>query len=98
MELDAAKKKTKVSGRFMNRVVISMILAALIYTIVTLIVFVRTGAEPSTLTDNVFRYLSIEGGAMALIKSVKTVIKSKANNTESEVEPHDSEPEQHEEE
>lgn len=96
MELDAAKKKTKVSGRFMNRVVISMILAALIYTIVTLIVFVRTGAEPSTLTDNVFRYLSIEGGAMALIKSVKTVIKSKANNTESE--PHDSEPEQHEEE
>lgn len=98
MELDAAKKKTKISGRFMNRVVISMILAALIYTIVTLIVFVRTGAEPSTLTDNVFRYLSIEGGAMALIKSVKTVTKPKANKKESEVEPHDSEPEQHEEE
>lgn len=98
MELDAAKKKTKVSGRFMNRVVISMILAALIYTIVTLIVFVRTGAEPSTLTDNVFRYLSIEGGAMALIKSVKTVTKSRANKKESEVEPYESEPEQHEEE
>ena len=98
MELDAAKRKNKVSGRFMNRVVISMILAALIYTIVTMIVFVRTGAEPSTLTDNVFRYLSIEGGAMALIKSVKTVTKSKAKNIESTVEPQENEPEQHEEE
>ena len=38
-------------------------------------VFVRVGAEPSTLTENVFRFLSVEGGAMALIKSVKTVTK-----------------------
>ena len=40
-----------------------------------IIVFVRVGAEPSTLTENVFRFLSVEGGAMALIKSVKTVTK-----------------------
>ena len=27
------------------------------------------------MTENVFRFLSVEGGAMALIKSVKTVTK-----------------------
>ena len=73
IEQRAAKRKNKVSGQFMNRVVICMILAAFIYTVVAIIVFVRVGAEPSTLTENVFRFLSVEGGAMALIKSVKTV-------------------------
>ena len=75
IEQRAAKRKNKVSGQFMNRVVICMILAAFIYTVVAIIVFVRVGAEPSTLTENVFRFLSVEGGAMALIKSVKTVTK-----------------------
>jgi hypothetical protein len=50
-----------------------MILAAFIFTVVMIIVFVRIGSEPSTLIENVFRFLSVEGGAMALIKSVKTV-------------------------
>lgn len=59
----------------MNRVVIVMILAAFIFTVVMIVVFVRTGSEPSTLIENVFRFLSVEGGAMALIKSVKTVTK-----------------------
>ena len=70
MALRAAEKKRKVSGQFMNRVVIAMILAALIFTVVMIFVFVRTGSEPSTLIENVFRFLSVEGGAMALIKSV----------------------------
>ena len=65
----------KVSGLFMKRVVFTLILAAFIYTVVAIMVFVRVGAEPSTLTENVFRFLSVEGGAMALIKSVKTVTK-----------------------
>ena len=68
IEQRAAKRKNKVSGQFMNRVVICMILAAFIYTVVAIIVFVRVGAEPSTLTENVFRFLSVEGGAMALIQ------------------------------
>lgn len=71
-----AKHENKVSGQFMNRVVICMILAALIYTIVAIIVFVRVGSEPSTLTENVFKFLSVEGGAMALIKIGKTATKS----------------------
>lgn len=75
MKLRAAEKKRKVSGQFMNRVVIAMILAAFIFTVVMIFVFVRTGSEPSTLIENVFRFLSVEGGAMALIKSVKTVTK-----------------------
>ncbi len=72
-----AKQETKVPGRFMKRVIFWLIAAALIFTIVMIIVFVRTGLEPSTLIENVFRFLSVEGGALALIKSVKAVTKSK---------------------
>lgn len=93
---DAKRKKEKVSGQFMNRVVIAMILAAFIFTVVMIFVFVRTGSEPSTLIENVFRFLSVEGGAMALIKSVKTVTRRKSES-ESENQ-HEGEPEQCEEE
>ena len=78
----------KVSGLFMKRVVFTLILAAFIYTVVAIIVFVRVGAEPSTLTENAFRFLSVEGGAMALIKSVKTVTK-KDTGKQHENEPDD---------
>lgn len=43
---------------------------------------------------NVFRFLSVEGGAMALIKSVKTVKGTKSNG---EIQ-HNDEPEQDDEE
>lgn len=52
------------------------------------------GSEPSTLIENVFRFLSVEGGAMALIKSVKTVKGTKSNG---EIQ-HNDEPEQNDEE
>ncbi len=96
IEERAAKASNKVSGQFMNRVVICMILAALIFTVVMIIVFVRIGSEPSTLIENVFRFLSVEGGAMALIKSVKTVTKGKSNgytDTQCESEQENSEEE-----
>lgn len=95
IELRAAKAKNKVSGQFMNRVVICMILAAFIFTVMMIYVFVRIGSEPSTLIENVFRFLSVEGGAMALIKSVKTVTKQKSNDTD--IGQHEDEPEQNEE-
>ena len=76
----------KVSGLFMKRVVFTLILAAFI--------FLRMGSEPSTLIENVFRFLSVEGGAMALIKSVKTVKGTKSNG---EIQ-HNDEPEQDDEE
>lgn len=91
------KRGEKVSGQFMNRIVVSMILAALVFTVVMIIVFTRTGAEPSTLIENVFRFLSVEGGAMALIKSVKTVIKSKTEKIESDDQCEEAEPEESEE-
>ena len=69
----------KVSGLFMKRVVFTLILAAFIFTVVMIFVFLRMGSEPSTLIENVFRFLSVEGGAMALIKSVKTVKGTKSN-------------------
>lgn len=91
-----AKAENKASGLFMKRVVFAMILAALVFTIVMIIVFVRIGQEPSTLIENVFRFLSVEGGAMALIKSVKTV--TKKQNGESETIQCENEPERSEEE
>lgn len=77
MEMRAAKQKNKVSGQFMKRVVFTTILAAFVFTVIMIIVFMRTGSEPSTLIENVFQFLSVEGGAMALIKSVKTLAKKK---------------------
>lgn len=90
-----AKEDNKVSGLFMKRVVFTMILAAFIFTVVMIIVFLRVGSEPSTLIENVFRFLSVEGGAMALIKSVKAVTGKKSNG-ESDIQ-HEDEPEQSEE-
>lgn len=87
-------KKT-VSGQFMKRVVFTMILAAFIFTVVMIWVYLRTGSEPSVLIDNVFRFLSVEGGAMALIKSVKTVI-NRNQNGES-INQYENEPEKSEE-
>lgn len=84
----------KVSGLFMKRVVFTLILAAFIFTVVMIFVFLRMGSEPSTLIENVFRFLSVEGGAMALIKSVKTVKGTKSNG---EIQ-HNDEPEQDDEE
>ena len=94
IQLKKAKAKNKVSGQFMNRVVICDILAALIFTVVMIVLFAKTGSEPSTLIENVFRFLSVEGGAMALIKSVKTVKGTKSNG---EIQ-HNDEPEQNDEE
>lgn len=88
IEERSAKRKNKVSGQFMKRVVVCMILAAFIYTVIAIVVFVRVGAEPSTLTENVFRFLSVEGGALALIKSVKEV-KKKNTDKQHENEPDD---------
>jgi hypothetical protein len=86
IQLKKAKAKNKVSGQFMNRVVICDILAALIFTVVMIVLFAKTGSEPSTLIENVFRFLSVEGGAMALIKVSKTVMKPKTETPQAEPE------------
>ena len=44
MQMQKAKADNKVSGRFMNRIVIADILAALLFTIVMIVVFVKTGS------------------------------------------------------
>ena len=97
MQIKKAKADNKISGRFMNRIVIADILAALIFTIVMIVVFVRTGSEPSTLIQNVFQFLSVEGGAMGLIKISKTLMKSKEKKEQdnpSELTPPDEETEE----
>lgn len=97
MQMKKAKADNKISGRFMNRIVIADILAALIFTIVMIVVFVRTGSEPSTLIQNVFQFLSVEGGVMGLIKVSKTLMKSKEKKKQgnpSELTPPDEETEE----
>lgn len=92
-----AKAENKISGRFMNRIVIADFLAALIFTIVMIVVFVKTGSEPSTLIQNVFQFLSVEGGVMGLIKVSKTFLKSKEDKKQdnsSELTPPDEETEE----
>ena len=92
-----AKAENKISGRFMNRIVIADILAALIFTIVMIVVFMKTGSEPSTLIQNVFQFLSVEGGVMGLIKVSKTFLKSKEDKEQdnsSELTPPDEETEE----
>lgn len=90
-----AKQENKISGQFMNRVVITMILAVFIYTVIMIIVFVQTGSEPSTLTEKVFNFCSVEGGALALIKIAKTALKPKSNGESKKQ--HEDEPEHNEE-
>ena len=46
--------------------------------------------------ENVFRFLSVEGGALALIKSVKTVTKKKESEESNNIQ-YESEPEPQEE-
>lgn len=82
MQMKKAKADNKVSGRFMNRIVIADVLAALIFTVVMIVVFIKTGSEPSTLIQNVFQFLSVEGGVMGLIKVSKTILKSKEGKTQ----------------
>lgn len=77
MQMKKAKADNKIPGRFMNRIVIADILAALIFTVAMIVVFIKTGSEPSTLIQNVFQFLSVEGGVMGLIKVSKTLLKSK---------------------
>lgn len=86
IQLKKAKAENKVSGQFMNRVVILDVLAALIFTVVMIVLFAKTGLEPSTLIENVFRFLSVEGGAMALIKVSKMVTKPKPETPQAEPE------------
>lgn len=94
MEEKKAKQENKITGQFMNRVVITMILAVFIYTVIMIIVFVQTGSEPSTLTEKVFDFCSVEGGALALIKIAKTALKPKNGESKKQ---HEDEPEHIEE-
>lgn len=73
-------RKKKTPGLFMKKVVMAMIVVALLYTVVMIFVFIKVGSEPATLTENVFRFLSVEGGAMALIRSVKSVTETKSKS------------------
>lgn len=59
-------------GRFSKAIIISILLFLFVFVLAVLYLFMRTGNEPSTLISCVFAFCSIEGGALALIKTIKT--------------------------
>lgn len=50
----------------------SMFIFLFNFVVVILYLFKQTGDEPSTLITCVFAFCSVEGGALALIKTIKT--------------------------
>lgn len=59
-------------GRFSKYIIISMFGFLFVFVSVVLYLFMKTGNEPSTLVSCVFAFCSVEGGALALIKTIKT--------------------------
>lgn len=59
-------------GKFSKYIIIGMFVFLLGFVSVVLYLFMKTGNEPSTLISCVFAFCSVEGGALALIKTIKT--------------------------
>lgn len=70
--------KTKKKGRFMKLTLIIIFIFLLAYVVANLLLFYKTGAEPSTLTTCVFAFCSIEGGLLGWIKTSKERTNKKA--------------------
>ena len=66
--VDINRKK----GRFSKILLIGMMSFLLIFVVTILYLFRSTGSEPSTLISCVFAFCSVEGGALAWIKTMKS--------------------------
>lgn len=72
--------------RFSKKILTSMFIFLAVFVLAVLFINYKTGSEPSTLVASVFAFCGVEGGCLALIKSVeattekKTVSKRKKNN------------------
>lgn len=58
-------------GLFMKRTLKFIFTFLFLFTVACLLLFWITGSEPSTLITCVFASCSLEGGALAMIKSIK---------------------------
>lgn len=72
--------------RFSKAIVVMMFVLLIAYVITILAVFIATGSEPVTLTENLFGFFSAEGGFLAVIK-VAEGIAEKACKRKSPVQP-----------
>lgn len=63
---------TKKKGRFSKILLVGMMSFLLIFVVSILYLFKSTGSEPSTLISCVFAFCSVEGGALAWIKTIKS--------------------------
>jgi len=64
---DTIKKLKK--GQFQKILVAGICLSTLVFTAATLYVFLKTGAEPSTLITCFFTWCGVEGGFNAWLKT-----------------------------
>jgi hypothetical protein len=63
--------KNKKGGTFSKGIIISIILANIIFTSAVLWVFLKTSAEPSTLVVSWFSFTTVELWSLASIKKTK---------------------------
>ncbi len=63
--------------RFSKKVMTCMLVFLVIFTAVVLYISYKTQSEPSTLVASVFAFCGVEGGCLALIKSVETSAENK---------------------
>lgn len=59
--------------KFSKSIVITIFSLLISYVVTVLIIFVNTGNEPVTLTENLFGFFKAEGGFLAIIKVAEGV-------------------------
>lgn len=87
-----AKSKEPLEGvkkalRFSKAIVVMMFVLLIAYVVTILAVFIATGNEPVTLTENLFGFFSAEGGFLAVIKVAEGIAErafKKKNNAQPE--------------
>lgn len=63
--------------KFSKKVITSMLVFLVLFTIAVLFISFKTGSEPSSLVVSVFGFCGIEGGCLALIKSAEAKAEKK---------------------
>lgn len=63
--------------RFSKKIMVSMLVFLVLFVLAVLFITYKTGSEPSTLVASVFAFCGVEGGCLALIKSVETTAEKK---------------------
>ena len=65
-------KNAKNIIRFSKKVVITMLISVMVFTITMIVIYLIKGSVPDTLITEFFGFFKVEGGALSVIKAVET--------------------------